>query len=315
MRISESIFDSHAEREAFVALESRWMPKIKPYPQLPLAKLVKLDASDRLTAGERRFFYATNVDYTFCTAEGKPLFSVEFDGIGGGYSSNGKYHQARATVDPHRQLKMGFKLRATSQVGYPLVVVSFEEIEALDGKESLTILDGIVAQFVSHREESHLIEEMMEGQRDTIDQLVGSERDEYVEDLVLQAGVLAEMEHDPLAVACAEAQHKASRFGLTRHSKRWVFDPPLPAASSSGWPPTVESIRARIDAWENARRVGVRAEVSTPLGAVVKTAWIRNVGHGSGITPHCIAENVAVMLAFRSAEAMMGEHFDPSDSR
>jgi hypothetical protein len=178
MWVSTSIFDSKAEREAFVALESRWAPKIRPYPQLPLAKLVKLDASDKLTGGQRRFFYATNVDYTFCSDDGRPLFSVEFDGIGGGYSSGGKYRQARATGDPHRQLKMDFKLRVSKEVGYPLVVVSFDELQALDRKESLTILDGIVAQFVTRREEDALFRELVADHTGTINQLAGAERNE-----------------------------------------------------------------------------------------------------------------------------------------
>jgi hypothetical protein len=314
MRVSTSIFDSKAEREAFLALESRWSPRIRPYPQLPLAKLVKLDAGDKLTGGQRRFFYATNVDYTFCVEDGRPLFSVEFDGIGGGYSSNGKYRQARSTDDPHRQLKMDFKLRVSNQVGYPLVVVSFDELQALDGKESLTILDGIVAQFVTRREEDALFKELVDDQADMIEQLAGSERDEYMEDLVLQAGVLAELEHDPIAIARIEAQQEAERFDLSGHRKQWVFDPPLPDLSGD-WPPSVESVTARIDGWEKAERVGVRAEVPTPLGTVVKTVWLRNVGHGSGLTPHLIAEEVALMLAFRSAVAIMGEHFEPKAPR
>jgi hypothetical protein len=314
MRVSTSIFDSKAEREAFLALESRWSPKIRPYPQLPLAKLVKLDASDELTAGEERFFYATNVDYTFCVDDGRPLFSVEFDGIGGGYSSSGKYRQARGTGDPHRQLKMDFKLRVSDQVRYPLVVVSFDELQALDGKESLTILDGIVAQFVTRREEDALFKELVDDHTDMIEQLTGSERDEYMQDLVLQAGVLAELEHDPIAIARMEAQQEAGRFGLSGHRKEWVFDPPLPDLSG-GWPPSVESFKARIDGWEKAERVGVQAEVQTPLGTVVKTVWLRNVGHGSGLTPHLIAEEVALMLAFRSAVAIMGEHFEPETLR
>jgi hypothetical protein len=110
------------------------------------------------------------------------LFSVEFDGIGGGYSSGGKYRQARATDDPHRQLKMDFKLRVSDRVGYPLVVVSFDELQALDGKESLTILDGIVAQFVTRREEDALFKELVDDHADTIGQLAGSECDEYMED-------------------------------------------------------------------------------------------------------------------------------------
>jgi hypothetical protein len=61
----------------------------------------------------------------------------------------------------------------------------------------------------------------------------------------------------------------------------------------------------------SAERVGVRAEVPTPLGTVAKTVWPRNIGRGSGLTPHLIAEEVALLLAFRSAVAIMGEHFEP----
>lgn len=70
-----------------------------------------------------------------------------------------------------------------------------------------------------------------------------------MEDLVLQAGALAELEHDPIAIARMEAQREAARFDLSRHRKEWVFDPPLPDLSG-GWPPSVESFKARIDGWE-----------------------------------------------------------------
>ena len=60
--------------------------------------------------------------------------------------------------------------------------------------------------------------------------------------------------------------------------------------------------------------MGVRAEVPTPLGAVVKTVWLRNVVHISGLTPHLIAEEVALMLAFGATVAIMGEHFEPKAS-
>jgi hypothetical protein len=77
---------------------------------------------------------------------------------------------------------MDFKLRVSDQVGYPLVVVSFDELQALDGKESLTILDGIVAQFVTRRERDALIQELVDDHTGTIEQLAGWERDEYLQD-------------------------------------------------------------------------------------------------------------------------------------
>lgn len=136
-----------------------------PYPQLPFAKLVRVEPGDELTTGERSTYFATNVDYTFCDLRDRPLFSIEFDGIGGGFSRAGKYEQGRPTPDPHRKLKMDFKLPVARQVLYPLVVVSFPELEELDADASLTILDGIVARLVTKHEEAQLIDRMVEEHR------------------------------------------------------------------------------------------------------------------------------------------------------
>jgi hypothetical protein len=153
VKLSESIFDSDPEREVFRALEQRWSDKLRLYPQLPLSKIVVLEPTDQLTDGQRRMFYGTNVDNTFCDQRDRALFSFEFDGIGGGFDRNGTYQQAHPTNDPHRKLKMDFKLRITRELGYRLLVVSFEELEELDAKESLTILDGIVARLVVMHED------------------------------------------------------------------------------------------------------------------------------------------------------------------
>jgi hypothetical protein len=142
---------------------------------------------------------------------------------------------------------MDFKLRVSDQVRYPLVVVSFDELQALDGKESLTILDGIVAQFVTRREEDALFKELVDDHADMIERLADSERDEYMEDLVLQAGVLAELEHDPIAIARMDAQQEAARFDLSGHRTEWVFDPPLPDLSGAGRLLSRASRRASTD--------------------------------------------------------------------
>jgi hypothetical protein len=52
-----------------------------------------------------------------------------------------------------------------------------------------------------------------------------------------------------LAHPCGlEAQHEAARFDLSGHRKEWVFDPPLPDLAGD-WPPSIESVKARIDGW------------------------------------------------------------------
>jgi hypothetical protein len=252
------------------------------------------------------------VDYTFCDLRDRPLFSIEFDGIGAGFSRAGKYAQGRTTSDPHRKLKMDFKLRLAQRVLYPLVVVSFDELEELDAEASLTILDGIVARLVTKHEESELIQRMVDDRRDEFAELSDYEAQELGQDLVLQAGVQAEMENDPLCRARWEALGEANRYGVKgSYRHQWLYDPPLPEAD--GVPPlgiSPEVVLARAAGMRSAARVGCRATVETPLGPITREIWLRNVGQDVGLMPELIAENAALMLAFRGAAARMSEHVD-----
>jgi hypothetical protein len=108
LKVRRTVFDSLSERDVFRALESRWSPTLALYPSLPLSKIVDLEASDGLSESARRYFYATNVDYTFCEADGRPLLSVEFDGIGHGFSRDARYVEGRSTIDPKREWKLNF---------------------------------------------------------------------------------------------------------------------------------------------------------------------------------------------------------------
>jgi hypothetical protein len=77
VKVRATVFDSKAEEKVFRSLQSRWSSELVLYPSLPLAKLICLEEHDLLPASEQRFFYQTNIDYTFCTPGGRPLFSVE----------------------------------------------------------------------------------------------------------------------------------------------------------------------------------------------------------------------------------------------
>src|SRR5262249_8879681 len=150
---------------------------------------------DNLRPNEVRFFYATNVDYTFADLRDRPLFSVEFDGIGGGYSRDGEYVALRETEDPNRPWKMAFKLQAAKKAAYPLIVVSFEEVKGLDDDETLTILDGIIGQFLARREFPVVARELLEGERERfpapqLDPPFQPLPDE--QDLAIQAELMAE---------------------------------------------------------------------------------------------------------------------------
>jgi hypothetical protein len=161
LRLRSTVFDSASERMIFRALDSRWSPRLRLYPSLPLSKIVELEQADGLPANERRFFYATNVDYTFCEPTGRPVMSIEFDGIGGGFSRDGTYFPKRQTPDPNRKWKLDFKLRVARSVGFPFGVVSSEETEELGPGVSLTVLDSVIGRCLARRREAEIIEELI----------------------------------------------------------------------------------------------------------------------------------------------------------
>jgi hypothetical protein len=152
MKIKKSVFGSPAEKQVYESLKTRWEPRFKVYHNLPLANIIELDDSDAL-GNWRHYFYKSTIDFTFCNREtDKPILSVEFDGIGGGFSRSGKYQGSKPTKDRHRGNKLGFKLDIAGKSGYPLIIVSFDEVRPLDTEDSLTILDSIVGQYLAFHE-------------------------------------------------------------------------------------------------------------------------------------------------------------------
>jgi hypothetical protein len=176
----------------------------------PAGQVNKPRRAGSASVSEQRFFYHANVDYTFCSPGGRPLFSVEFDGLGGGFSKVGVYIPHRPTRDRNRKWKLDTKLRFTAAVGYPLMIVSFEEVRSFDD-ESITILDGIIGQFLAkHKLHAYLsclqIPELEEyagpGEYDEW------ARGELIQDAVMGAEVVSTLENDPLARRAAQ-EHEA----------------------------------------------------------------------------------------------------------
>jgi len=310
VKVRATVFDSKAEEKVFRSLQSRWSSELVLYPSLPLAKLICLEEDDRLPVSEQRFFYQTNVDYTFCTPGGRPLFSVEFDGLGGGFSKVGVYIPHRTTQDRNRTWKLDTKLRFAAAVHYPLMVVSFEEARSFDD-ESMNILDGIIGQFLAKRK----LDDYIEIDSEVWDEYEGLgeygewARDELIQDAVLGAEVQSKLENDPLARRAA--QEHAALPGNGGYRTEWLYDPPLPDAVPlhellGSADPYIASLKARIAAWQQAIRVGCRVTVNTASGSVVQTVWARNVGHELGVSPEVVVENAAKYLAFKRARAVAG---------
>ncbi len=307
----ESIFDSGAEKYLFRELESRWTPKLRLFTQTPLRSLLEIGPAEvvRMKSRHKRYFRSASVDFTFIDVDGKPLLSIEFDGIGGGFGHGRRYVPAHPTPDPHREWKMNFKLRATARAGYPLFIVSSEEFEPLTEKDSITIVDGIVGQLLSRQEGRMLLKEMLVEDDDQLRRLSRSEAHERIQDLLLQAEVLSDLEHDPLAQAVAkEGSDLFKRYGLGTGETQypWLCDPPAP--DTDGFPPSAAVLKARINAYRNAKRVGAKVGVPTGTGTdrrnyIHATVWMRNLGQKHGLVPELIAEQIAHLCALRKLRA------------
>lgn len=297
--IKRSVFGSKAERELFTSLQSRWTTRFDLWPSLPLAQIVDIESARRyLTNKELDFFLKTNIDYTLCTKNGHPVLSIEFDGLGKGHSREGVYLQKEPTPDPHRKLKLDLKLKVAQKEEYPFFVVSFEESKPLHEDVGLTVVDGIIGQVLAKQELRESLQTLYDDYRDEIESLHPSLQHEYVQDLVLDAEVQAELRWDPIAEQASKYEYEAFEKGIVKSFKtEYLNDPQLPDGD-----PFVDFsvMEKRIAAMKNAVRVGCRIIADTPKVAIIETVWLRNF-EDSGVSPLHIAVNIAELLAFRRA--------------
>ena len=297
MKPKSSVFDSKSEVNVFRSLQTNWYPRLALYPQLPLSKLIEV-RRDEVSQKEFDFYLKTNVDYTF-SDRGRPVFSIEFDGIGGGFSRDVEYVPARETPDPHRKLKIETKLRMTREAGYPLVVVSYDETTTLGPDSALTILDGIVGQILQERKKAQELAEIAEltERKDLADYAI--------QDLVLDASNGAMMEN-PIEVESQELQFRLMRLdsGFTERVE-YLLDPP----DQDNWFLNVlpdreffnpEKMKESLQRLQNAERVGAKVAIKTSASIALETVWIRNFT-GLGFFPHAIAEAVAKFIAYGRA--------------
>ncbi len=298
MRIKKSVFGSKSERRVFCALRGRWSRRFDLYPSLPLSCIVEQPES-LLSRPELSFFYKTNIDYTLCEKTGRPLLSIEFDGLGHGLSRRGKYVQTRRSPDPHRNKKLQLKLRIAEQLGYALFIISYEETDRLDPSLSLTIADGIIGQALANREYRLLFRSLLDEHRQAVCSLLPDLWEFQIDRLDVGARVHSEMKYDPIAKLAWKLVHEASERGVARMwQMEFLHDPELPQCDVLKMG---AEDPAALDEWIqlalNAAWVGCRVVVDTDSVAVVKTAWLRNFDNRF-VAPSHIAENVALLLAF-----------------
>ena len=292
MKLRNTIFDSKSEIEAFHCLQTRWSPKLNLYPSLPFSKIVDVKPEE-LTTKEKEYFYKTNVDYTFCYPNGQPILSIEFDGIGGGFSRNGVYIQQRETVDPYRKLKLDFKLKVAKTVVYPLIVISYEETTPIHEKDSLLIVDGIIGQYLSKEKFMLHVNEIQK------DPDIAVKNNWEIKDILLDAEIDSELKSDPIAKKAWLYQGQCLLMDVGSFSITPMHESSLSNVKDFF---DFKGVRTRAEALKNTTRVGCRIEIQSL--SIVETVWIRNF-EGFGIFPYSIAENIARYLAFRRAYSIL----------
>lgn len=300
-KVNETVFGSKKERSVYYKLLDRWGKAYNLYLSLPVSNVFWVDPDD-LNSGEKKTYFQSSIDYTFCSKDDKPLFSIEFDGLGKGYSRGDKYIQGSTSIiDAYRQLKLEFKLNLAMKSGYPFIVVSYEEVAELDENETLTILDGIVGQLTSGRRFDELVSEFLEDEKETLDSMTGLERQEYLQNMITSIEVEAELESDPIALKAAEYEHELSKFGVNGYSREPLDEPGLPeAVFPPRTPEDFEAMERRMVAFKHIRKYGFKTSVKTSKGTISRSAWVREYA-AYGFSSVSLANNISEFLAFKSA--------------
>jgi hypothetical protein len=296
MAIRPTVFGSFNEKEMFYSIESLWQSRFSVYPQLPFCAVFELDNLS-LTEKEIDFLRKSSIDYTLCTKSGKPLLSIEFDGMGHGFSRNGEYTEIHPSKAKNRKLKLDLKLKLAGIEQFPFYVVSYDEKVPISEDIHLTVVDGIIGQTLKHRDFPQIAKEWVDDEKSVLDNLSESERHERIQDIVIGAEVIAELNWDPIAKRSSDLEGDLRRKGFYKgDTSEFISDPELP---DFDWN-TGTGFEARIQAFKNMIRCGCRYTVHTAFGDITETAWVRNFA-GSEVSPLTIAENIASLLAYNRA--------------
>lgn len=307
-KTKETVFGSHTERSVYYELLSKWGKKYNIYLSLPLANIFYVNPN-QLNLSEKKTYFQSSIDYTFCSKKDTPMFSIEFDGLGRGYSRGDEYiaRENTDTKDPFRKEKLEFKLRLAKSANYPFVIVSFEEITHLDQTEKLTILDGIIGQITKAKRFNELISEFLEEEHTILESLSDAELQEYIQDKVVGLEVDAEIESDPIAKNAGEYNQKLVGLGITSETHIPLTESGVPDAD---FPPhTLSDIKAlekRIDALKNASRWGEKVSIQTEKGTVSRSVWV-NEYQGLGFSSISLALNIADYLTFKAAYELLSD--------
>ncbi len=296
MKVRSSVFGSATERSLYKALTTRWSPRLRIYPNLPLLNVIEV-SRDELASNEWNFLAKTSLDYTLCNASDSPLMSIEFDGLQEGFSRGAEYlPKIIWTRNPNRKWKFDLKLRICQSLFFPLVIISLDEAVPLGPDVGLAMIDGIIAHTLGRREVQGPTDDLYEEQRDFIEALPVGERDFYIQDIVDQAEVEKDFEWNPFTRELNRIQRDMQDRWPLSESYTHLWDPELPQRHDLN---DVTSVQKRMEGIRKATRVGCRVELAAPQRKITHTAWMRNLD--GCVYPPMVVQDVARLLAWKKA--------------
>ncbi|MBA7533708.1 hypothetical protein ES705_25951 [subsurface metagenome] len=300
MSLKQKIFSGFHEEQLFQHINSRWSDNFNVYPELPFSKIFDI-SSLRVNKKERDFLLKTNIDYTICDEQNRPLMSIEFDGWSHGYNRGSEYIQIKQ--DPLRKRKLELKLRIASEHNYPFYIIAHKEKGFISEKIHLTVIDGIIGQTVAKMKLQEKIEEQIEFRQDLLESLNEIERHEYIQDVVISTEVELELKWDPIANMAAEIEHILFEQNIpVATSFKPLSKPELPEIRDIF---DLEELKKRFKAWEEIKWHGYEVTCETRKGKVTEKAWVRNF-EGMWASPLIISKNIAELLALYRATTLNG---------
>jgi len=296
--IRKTVFASKSEHYLYKALNTMWSNSFLLFPSLPFATVFNFEKMD-LTKGEKEFLFKTSIDFTLCDKKtGAPVLSIEFDGMGRGFSRNGEYIEISPSDDKYRKLKFDLKLKISTQTGYPYFIVSYKETENLEPGLNLTIVDGIIGKVLAWKHASKTIQERAWELDETLSDLPSDLEREVISDWIVEKEVEGVFLWDPIVKKIGEYESKLPEklrsIGKDKILKCKKYIPlsetsiPIPL---DRFDQTTES---GVRELEKPFWIGYKVIIETNFGNIEKSVLIRNIGFFSASLSKDIAELLAL---------------------
>ena len=281
MHVKDSIFSSNGEERGYRSIESTWGEKHMVCGQTPLSAL--LEPGPNWKRDTSILFFKTSVDYVVCTATGRPLIAIDFDGMGEGFSApDERKYMPSKDIDRSRKTTSDIKIRHTKEAGLPYYIVGSEEFDDLGGDVRLTVIDGIIGAtlarqaFRQYSSDGYVLD--------------------FLPDRDYEDPFDMELECNPIPREQGRLRAAIDQLGGGLPNCSYIpFEvPALPTSDS--YDDIYSAAVSRARAWNTVERWGCTAVfVDTPFGEVSASATIRNIDPDA----HSIVREIAELLALR----------------